>query len=833
MSDPGLRVVKLIAPAGYGKTTLVNSYLNPDRQHARVDLEQVTTPIQVHRRFISAFAPVADPTLRHDLPEQMLGLGENESAWEALTAKVIGSARPGLTIFVDNAEYLRDQLPFQGLIESLITHAPHETRVVVCSRVNVLRLGRFAGPDKTRILSARDLRLTLEEIREIYSSLSISRETMESIERFTQGWPIVVMMLFTLARRGRLRAYLTERDDVSDLYGYLASEVLTTLAPAQMRILEALTAVPDATERELQLLFPGVNVSHAVQTLQSETPFVTASGTHVEAHPAMREMIAARIDVDEYRARLFQLVDRGDGGVRAAEIALLRQRPLDAARVLAESGVHGDMWTPGHAEILSELPESVFREYPALWGAAAYFRGSTDGPAAVLKSQQLLAEIADDAPADTRIDLMCTVVLLQANTGYLDDARELNSKFRTHPSLVGNPKALLFGAFFDKLIDFYRGDRVDVEQYLHDFADLFMRSTTQQCFRDVIVLACYYRGRGDYARDRAAVERGVGIARATNVPVVRSYAAKYAAMSAWFWGEDSVFEAYVSELESSLAPSIANSFLHFLDCARGRASAAKEMAEKMDVRTYAYCIAAGLEKSRVRRLKYAQAALLAAQRSSQRFCEVIARVILSFCEPDNFAIHIARAEVLATEMESAVLLEALIALRSGSAEGTMLQALQRRFSDSHPLPASDPLRINLSERTVSVSDEKISLSPREFELLVFLATRDEPVEGNVIAVAIWPRSSAEHAQLSLRVTLNRLRNRFGRADTVVATNTGFTIGVPVSISPGALSSTWRRQDFDKTILLAELDSWPPRYASSWAWFEDLEERVAAFRSAAV
>ncbi len=777
ISDGAVRAVKLIAPAGYGKTTLVSSALEMERAYALVDLDGVTSSIDVFRRLIVAIAPFQVDRTRRDAPDMIVALGDDERAWEGLVGDFLSEVPQSFVLVLDNAEALHDEENRQTAIERTITRLPAGARIVVCSRQNVVRFGRFSGPDRTRVLSARDLRFSTSEIRDLFGSLQLARGELEAIERFTQGWPIVVMMLFALARRGRLGAYLREHDDEADLYAYLATEVFATLPANLARFLEALAAVPDASRDDLALLFPDDDVPHAIRRLASETPFVSRVESRITLHPAMREMIAGSIDVDTYRGRLFELVSRRDGGARAAELALLRNQPLDAARVLVRHGSPARPWSPGYAEIISKLPESVYVEYPALWGAAYAYRTPHDMDAAIATGERLLATIAPDMPGQNRIDLMSAVITLLVDRGELSRAQEITDSFASHPGLRGDGRTLILRSYFSAVISGTRGDPIDVPGYLADFASLYPAAPPQQAFRDAIVLASHYRVLGEAARDRATVERGVEVARGTNSSYVICTSMAYAAMSAWFWGEDVLFERYIDELDKAVTPSLNREFRLFIDCARGRGNSGGPGAERRVMRAYGYAIGATRAREPSVRRLLGESALVAAVESSNRFCQVIAHVVLAGLDPDGRSLHLDRADELASSMRATALAAALKAMRAGRADGTMLEALVRDIAPMDEVRESNGLAVDFRDGNVRVGSDLISLSRRERELLAFLARSDGAVGARTAAAAIWPERSPAQALVSLRVTVSRIRKRVGSVGVIVATKDGYAVDV--------------------------------------------------------
>jgi hypothetical protein len=772
--DSHARIVRLIAPAGYGKSSLVASVADALRHYVPIDLEGAATELDIARRFVRATAAFQPAGVCDDLPQLMVGLGTDIAGWTELAAGYVQGLPPESVLHFENAEALSGLPMLESLTERLAASPNTASRIIVCSRVDVLRF-RDVGPQ--RVLRAPDLRLSRAEVARALRSLDVSEEDFDAIERFALGWPIVVMMLRSLARYGRLREYLTEQHDSADLYTYLATEVFATLPEALQRLLEAITSLPDISEAELSLLFPNENIPQSLRKLRDDTPFVAYNRGRFEVHPALRQMLTNTVDIDRYRERLFALVDRSDGGLRAARIALLRDREIDAARVLSECRGQGNFWTPSLAEVFDGLPDSVFTAFPDLWIGAVYMRASYDVVGTLLTTQRLLSEISEACEPQTRIDIITMLAQLLANRGLLDDARDTIDGLIKHPSLAGDPTASSLHAFFGGIIEFYRGDPIDRWAFAERFADLFASSPTQHSFCQGIIFAPYHRARGERELEDAAIDRSIQIALATKEPLVITIAYTYAAMGAWFWGDDDRFEQYVAGMQASLLPSFENMFSHFLSCVAGHGLTAKTLSEKLDMRTYAYAIGATRARTFTERRQLADAALLAAQQSSQRLCEVIALVVLASCDPDRRLVHLERAERLAAEMEAPALQNAVREMRAGS-KITMLKALVAGAPSEEIEAEQAPLVFDagLAYR----NGVEIKLSPRERALLTYLAVQGAPVDVHIVVATIWPDAAVERALGTLRVTVARLRRRVGDARVVLATSTGYRTGIPIT-----------------------------------------------------
>jgi DNA-binding response OmpR family regulator len=94
-----------------------------------------------------------------------------------------------------------------------------------------------------------------------------------------------------------------------------------------------------------------------------------------------------------------------------------------------------------------------------------------------------------------------------------------------------------------------------------------------------------------------------------------------------------------------------------------------------------------------------------------------------------------------------------------------IRALLRRTQSSEQTLTSGPIRIDLMQRRVTCCDEPVELSPREFDLLAFLARHAEcPVSRDTLARDVLRvRSRATPVDNVIEVNISRLRSKLARA----------------------------------------------------------------------
>ena len=701
-SNADLRVVKLIAPAGYGKSTLARALLAKRQGSATADLARVTTEIDVVREVVDAALRTTDEERRTDYAAQSVAFGADLGGWMRLAADAM-RLLDSSSLLVENAEAIAGNTPAARVLESLVMLLPATAALIICARVEPdLHLSQFASPARTRVIGPGELQFDRREIAEVFSTVTLKQRELDEVERFTRGWPMVVMMLFALARRGRLDAYLRDDRDIADLYGYLAEQVFNTLDAAQRDLLDAMSAVPDVTESDLRMLFGKDGYEDTLQRLERDTPFVTrVAGEQIEVHPAMRQMLAARGDPDTWRAKFFERVDRGDSGVRAAQIALLRGRFNDAAETLnalAQPYLLAAP-SPGVSTILGSLPDEALSRYPLLWNAAVFLRASFDIAATMRQGEEIVAAFTAETSVPERLGVYNVLAQLYANRGQDTSVRRIASRLRDDPFLADIPVASLLARFWEFLIAVYHGDPMDLSLLKSDFAPV-IESPATDAFVESIVIAADRRLHGDRWGERGSLERSIEIAHTTSQPVVIAICLQHAAWGAWFWGDDRQCQLFADEMANAVNSAVINQFFLFLDAFKGRALGTATGSEALGDRACAYLVAASKARSQTERLRLIDEAMVAAEQSSRRFPGVLARIAQAYSYPSLRNEALRQAEVLAEETQSRELIRAVRSISDRTAELGMLTAF------------AAPVRTGVRAKCTARAHDRASHRPR-------------------------------------------------------------------------------------------------------------------------
>lgn len=472
------RLILVIAPAGYGKTTVVSQWLaNVERR-----TQSVEQPDSGHTN------PVLRSTF-HALRSAWLSLDADDSdlgrCWRYLVAAIrqaypescpetvalLESPQlppprylveelaneladlPGRLILVlDDYHHIGGQTVHEAL-QRLLAHLPHNVQLVVMSRVDLpWPLGRLRGQGQVAELRAADLRFTEGEVQALLGGVVGGEQLAPAAVQLcarTEGWAVGLQLA-----RMSLRAAPDVAPVIARLRGtsghiadYLLDEVLSQQPEALQRSLLIL-AVPERFCQDLwaSLLndMPGGVAQAPIAELERQGMFLVALDDErvwYRFHHLVRDLLAARLVEAVGQETLVALHRRCSAWFAArAQVdeavrhALLAGDEELAARIV-ERGYRAllerndDMIRLG--PLLALLPEPVVQGRPLLLLAHA-LNAYTCWDLPAVRRLTELAQTAIEAQrsaldADTLTELCGEVALLQSFLSFVsgDGARTL------------------------------------------------------------------------------------------------------------------------------------------------------------------------------------------------------------------------------------------------------------------------------------------------------------------------------------------------------------------------------------------------------------------------
>jgi LuxR family maltose regulon positive regulatory protein len=181
------------APAGYGKTTLISSWLHETKiPSAWLSLDEGDSdPIRFFQYFIAALQKII-PDIGADLPGMLQSV--QPPSFDVLINLLINEttrqAAP-FAIVLDDFHVISSQ-PVLDMVAFLLEHMPPRVHLVILSRVDPpFPLSRLRVRDQLVDIRAGQLRFTLDEIAVFLNEimkLKLSTDDLIAIEARTEGW---------------------------------------------------------------------------------------------------------------------------------------------------------------------------------------------------------------------------------------------------------------------------------------------------------------------------------------------------------------------------------------------------------------------------------------------------------------------------------------------------------------------------------------------------------------------------------------------------------------------------------------------------------------------
>lgn len=366
------RVVTVVAPAGYGKTTALAAHLPDLGRAAWLTLDVDDADPQV---LAAGLAVAVSGLPGGEGPGALLDAGAAPRRVAARVADVLDAA--GALLVLDEAGHLSGPLTRDVL------------RELLGGRVALLSRTPLGSPDLTRLeaggelarVTAPDLAFTPAELADLLGVQGVAADGAEVrlAHAVTEGWPIAARFLAQAAAQGRVRlAGLADLDggeaQLGTLFAYLAQEVLGPLDPALRALLTHGSVFEELTPELLAdvLGTNGLGEGQAralLDALAGGGTFLTRTGDTYRAHPLLRAHLRGLLAPGEAQAiaaRGAAYFERTGRPRRALAAHLQAGNASRAAELLASSG---DRWlTQGRVTLvgrsLARLPTAAWT--PAL-----------------------------------------------------------------------------------------------------------------------------------------------------------------------------------------------------------------------------------------------------------------------------------------------------------------------------------------------------------------------------------------------------------------------------------------------------------------------------------
>lgn len=411
------KLVLVSASAGYGKTSLLVDFaadtelpicwysLDAGDKDPALFLEYLVAAIQ--RRF-PRFGGRITAVLRQ------AELQTNRDACIGALITDLQELDAFFVVVLDDYHVVEGEVVINQLLDRLLLYLPENVHLILASRTvpSGLTLTRLTARQEVAGLGVNDLRFTPEEIRAFLEkkySLEITPALAAELAAQSEGWIAGLVLTTPTLWRGVFQEWVKTSGAGSQLFEYLASEVLTQQPVELQQFLLETSVLSEMDVSECNELLECSDAQTQFLAAERRNLFVSRlEEAGYRYHHLFREFLQTRLretqparwrDLQERAGSLFERRGRLE---MAVDYWYTAGRPEQAARVLAI--VAPDYYERGRwmtlTRWLEALPEAESGKYPALLLCRAQL-SSESGAAAGAPDLFARARAGFEAQGDT------------------------------------------------------------------------------------------------------------------------------------------------------------------------------------------------------------------------------------------------------------------------------------------------------------------------------------------------------------------------------------------------------------------------------------------------
>jgi LuxR family maltose regulon positive regulatory protein len=371
-SGAACKLTVVSAPAGYGKTTLLASWLaQRSLDCCWINLGRLDSSAQRVTAYLGAALD--------RLEERQSSPGPNP--WVVFLNALAARQRDTMVILDDY--HLAESAEVNDLVMLLLENLPRTAHVVIITRIDpALRLAKLRGQGELVEIRESDLAFTVEEMQTFLSEVNgipLAEEQVQSLSQTTEGWiaglQMVASTLKGSADPSRLIGELGGRQRY--LRDYLVEEVLGSLDPPTLEFLQRCSILDRLSADLCKAVTGRTDSREMLSAIDRQNLFVSPldeEGRWFRLHHLFADLLLAQLQHDHEEE--LTVLHR-----RASEWFDAHQYPIEAINHRVASGDaeasaelidrHGD-WLFKQGELMAvrgwigSLPEEVRARYPLI-----------------------------------------------------------------------------------------------------------------------------------------------------------------------------------------------------------------------------------------------------------------------------------------------------------------------------------------------------------------------------------------------------------------------------------------------------------------------------------
>jgi ATP/maltotriose-dependent transcriptional regulator MalT len=339
----------LVAPAGYGKTTLARQWL-ANRPHAWYEASEASADVAALALTLSETLDSFAPGARQILFERIGAVGDvndDLSVLAEIQGEALRQSPPAAWLAIDDYHLLKASTAAESYVQLLLKTSPIQLVLTSRARPSWATARRLLYGEIFE-LGRSSLAMNQEEAGGVFGLPST--EGMAGLVALAEGWPAVIG-LASLARSDDPDGVMPET-----LYEYFADELYHAASGGLQRALPQLALSRRLTSEMTTFLF-GSRTGHLLLEEAREIGFTTMTSDGAELHPLLRSFLLRKLNdapttKEAAVRRLSAFLLRKEAWDDA--FALIREQPMpDLLLTLVDSAL-GAMLRSGRLSTLAE-----------------------------------------------------------------------------------------------------------------------------------------------------------------------------------------------------------------------------------------------------------------------------------------------------------------------------------------------------------------------------------------------------------------------------------------------------------------------------------------------
>ncbi|MCI0476675.1 MAG: hypothetical protein L0Y55_10545, partial [Anaerolineales bacterium] len=363
----------------------------------------------------------------------------------ALITEIQQSIDAFFVLILDDYHLVEAAPAINRLLDRFLLYLPEHAHLILASRTVPagLTLTRLTARQEVAGLGVGDLRFTADEIRALLEKkygLEITPETAAELARESEGWIVGLVLTTPTLWRGAFQEWVQAAGPGSQLFDYLASEVLAQQTPALQQFLLDTGVLPEMEPELCNELLGRADAQAQLLTAERRNLFIARLGDlgyryhhlfHAFLQTRLRETQPARWrELQERAAGLCEHHGKTDQAIAHWFAA---DSPPQAARLIVL--VADDYYARGRWTTLTRwlemLPPDVLSAEPVL----LLFQGKLRAEAGALAEGEKLFEAAR-AEFERRGETLHVVRVLLESARYAADAAQVQTQCERALELV-------------------------------------------------------------------------------------------------------------------------------------------------------------------------------------------------------------------------------------------------------------------------------------------------------------------------------------------------------------------------------------------------------------